>query len=43
MIEDDGDRLAAVRRVSDVAAWLGRHKVDACHMVQISAAMPSSS
>jgi nucleotide-binding universal stress UspA family protein len=33
IIEDDDDRHAAARRVSDVAAWLGRHKVDACHMV----------
>jgi nucleotide-binding universal stress UspA family protein len=33
IIEDDDDRHAAARRVSDVAAWLGRHRVDACHMV----------
>jgi len=33
MIENDEDRHAAARRVSDVAAWLGRHNVDACHMV----------
>jgi nucleotide-binding universal stress UspA family protein len=33
IIEDDGDRTAAGRRVADVATWLGRHQVDACHMV----------
>jgi nucleotide-binding universal stress UspA family protein len=33
MIAADGDRAAAGRRVADVAAWLGRHQVDACHMV----------
>jgi nucleotide-binding universal stress UspA family protein len=33
IIENDGDRAAAGRRVADVAAWLGRHQVDACHMV----------
>jgi nucleotide-binding universal stress UspA family protein len=33
IIEKDGDRAAAGRRVADVAAWLGRHRVDACHMV----------
>ena len=33
IIENDGDRAAAGRRVTDVAAWLGRHQVDACHMV----------
>jgi nucleotide-binding universal stress UspA family protein len=33
IIENDGDRPAAGRRVADVAAWLGRHRVDACHMV----------
>jgi nucleotide-binding universal stress UspA family protein len=33
IIEDDDDRHAAGHRVSDVAAWLGRHRVDACHMV----------
>ncbi len=33
IIEDDDDRHAAARRVSDVAAWLGQHRVDACHMV----------
>jgi nucleotide-binding universal stress UspA family protein len=33
IIEKDGDRAAAGRRVADVAAWLGRHQVDACHMV----------
>lgn len=33
IIEKDDDRPAAARRVSDVAAWLGRHRVDACHMV----------
>ena len=33
IIESDGDRAAAGRRVADVAAWLGRHQVDACHMV----------
>lgn len=33
IIENDGDRAAAGRRVADVASWLGRHQVDACHMV----------
>ena len=33
IIEDDDDRHPAARRVSDVAAWLGHHGVDACHMV----------
>lgn len=33
IIENDGDRAAAGRRVADVSAWLGRHQVDACHMV----------
>lgn len=33
LIENDEDRVAAGRRVFDVAAWLGRHRVDACHMV----------
>jgi len=33
IIESDDDRPAAGRRVADVAAWLGRHQVDACHMV----------
>jgi nucleotide-binding universal stress UspA family protein len=33
MIANDGDRAAASRRVADVAAWLGRHQVDASHMV----------
>jgi nucleotide-binding universal stress UspA family protein len=33
IIENDGDRAAAGRRVADVAAWLGRHQVDASHMV----------
>ena len=33
IIENDGDRAAAGHRVADVAAWLGRHQVDACHMV----------
>ena len=33
IIESDSDRAAAGHRVADVAAWLGRHKVDACHMV----------
>lgn len=33
IIENDDDRSAAARRVSDVATWLGRHQVDACHMV----------
>ena len=33
IIEGDGDRAAAGRRVADVAAWLGCHQVDACHMV----------
>lgn len=33
IIEDDEDRGAAGRRVGDVAAWLARHGVDACHMV----------
>jgi nucleotide-binding universal stress UspA family protein len=33
IIEDDGDRAAAGRRVADVVAWLGRHQIDACHMV----------
>ncbi len=33
IVEDDGDRAAAGRRVADVAAWLGRRQVDACHMV----------
>jgi nucleotide-binding universal stress UspA family protein len=33
IIERDDDRPAAGRRVADVAAWLARHQVDACHMV----------
>ena len=33
MIAHDADRPAAGRRVADVAAWLGRHQVDASHMV----------
>jgi nucleotide-binding universal stress UspA family protein len=33
IIENDDDRHGAARRVSDVVAWLGRHKIDACHMV----------
>jgi nucleotide-binding universal stress UspA family protein len=33
MIANDADRAAAGRRVADVAAWLGRHQVDASHMV----------
>jgi nucleotide-binding universal stress UspA family protein len=33
MIANDGDRTEAGRRVADVAAWLGRHQVDASHMV----------
>ena len=33
IIENDGDRAAAGHRVADVAAWLGRNQVDACHMV----------
>ena len=33
MIENDGDRATAGHRVADVATWLGRHQVDACHMV----------
>ena len=33
IIESDGDRAAAGRRVADVAAWLGQHQIDACHMV----------
>lgn len=33
IIEDDGDRAAAGCHVADVSAWLGRHQVDACHMV----------
>jgi len=33
IIENDDDRSGAGRRVSDVVAWLGRHQVDACHMV----------
>jgi nucleotide-binding universal stress UspA family protein len=33
IIEQDQDRSAAAGRVSDVSAWLGRHGVDACHMV----------
>jgi nucleotide-binding universal stress UspA family protein len=33
IVEQDRDRAAAARRVADVAAWLGRHGVDACHMV----------
>jgi len=33
MIANDGDRAAAGHRVADVAAWLGRHHVDASHMV----------
>ena len=33
MIANDGDRAAAGHRVADVAAWLGRHQVDASHMV----------
>ena len=43
IIENDGDRAAAGRRVADVAAWLGRHQVDACHMVPTFGATPSSS
>lgn len=33
IIADDDDRAAAGRRVADVAAWLGRHQVDAYHKV----------
>jgi nucleotide-binding universal stress UspA family protein len=33
IIESDSDRAAAGRRVADVAAWLGRHQIDASHMV----------
>jgi nucleotide-binding universal stress UspA family protein len=33
IIESDGDRAAAGRRVADVSAWLRRHQVDASHMV----------
>ncbi len=33
IIADDDDRPAAGRRVADVAAWLGRHQVDAYHKV----------
>ena len=33
IIEKDDDRPVAGRRVADVAAWLGRHQIDACHMV----------
>jgi nucleotide-binding universal stress UspA family protein len=33
IIANDGDRPAAGHRVADVAAWLARHQVDACHMV----------
>jgi nucleotide-binding universal stress UspA family protein len=33
IIEDDADRAAAARRVADVAAWLGRHHIDASYMV----------
>jgi nucleotide-binding universal stress UspA family protein len=32
-MERDEDRSAAARRVADVAAWLGRHGIDAGHMV----------
>jgi len=33
VIEDDADRPAAGHRVADVAAWLGRHGVDASYNV----------
>jgi nucleotide-binding universal stress UspA family protein len=33
IIETDDGRSDAGRRVSDVAEWLRRHQVDACHMV----------
>jgi nucleotide-binding universal stress UspA family protein len=33
IIENDDDRSAAASRVADVTAWLGRHGVDACHVV----------
>jgi nucleotide-binding universal stress UspA family protein len=33
IITNDDDRPAASRRVADVAAWLGRHQVDASHRV----------
>ena len=33
IIEKDADRTAAGRRVSDVAAWLRLHQIDASHMV----------
>lgn len=33
IVETDEDRSAAARRVADVAAWLSRHDIDACHTV----------
>jgi nucleotide-binding universal stress UspA family protein len=33
IVENDDDRAAASRRVAEVAAWLGRHRVDASHVV----------
>ncbi len=33
VVESDDDRSAANRHVSDVAAWLGRHRVEARHRV----------
>jgi len=33
IIEKDEDRSVAAHRVADVAAWLGRHKVDASYIV----------
>ena len=36
IVESDENQAAAVARVSDVAAWLGRHQVDARHIVPAS-------
>jgi nucleotide-binding universal stress UspA family protein len=33
IVESDKDRSAAGRRGADVVGWLGRHQVDACHVV----------
>ena len=33
IVENEDDRTAAGRRVADVTAWLGRHHVEASHMV----------